>query len=340
MRRITVLSGLALVSLVALIPLGCGGGSSYGGGGGGGGIPGAVFSIVLSPGSMSLMTGGTQQLTSACKDMSGNKTTCTGLMWASNNAAVASVSNSGLVTASAVGSAGITASVTFGANGPYGVPVTYTSNTVMITVTAMDAVMGTVAVGHALSGALVTLVDTRGRTESTMSGPDGRFQLSTAGLNAPFLLKADDGRGQLMFGAAVQAGNANIDPLTDVMLRAWYGTRGTNPAAAFAAHSVPDATSLAALDKGFTGLMQDALTSQGLDASQFSLLSTAFDADGKGFDRVLDNTGVSAANGRLMLSDGLSGRMTEIAASAHAITLTTQSMGMQPVSTVKLVELP
>jgi hypothetical protein len=103
---------------------------------------------------------------------------------------------------------------------------------------------------------------------------------------------------------------------------------------------VPDAPALAALDKGFTGLMQDALTSQGLDASQFSLLSTAFDADGKGFDRVLDNTGINMANGRLLLSDGLSGRVTGIAAAAHLITFTTRSTGMQPLSTVKLVELP
>jgi Bacterial Ig-like domain (group 2) len=340
MRRITVLSGIALVSLAALIPLGCGGGgygSSYGGGGGGGG--GTITSIVISPAMASITVGGTQQFTAVAKDSMGNTVTGAALVWASSNTAVATVNNGGLATAKVVGSTGITASITY-SGGVYGNPVTYTSNTATLTVTTMDAVMGTVAVGHALAGALVNLTDAQGRTESALSTADGRYQLSTAGLNAPFLLKADDGRGHVLFSAATQAGVANIDPLTDVMLRAFYGTRGTDAAAAFAAHNVPDAPALAALDKGFTGLMQDTLMSQGLDAPRFSLLSTAFDADGTGFDRVLDNTGISTANGRLLLSDRLSGRVTEIATAAHAITLTTRSLVMQPVSTVKLVELP
>lgn len=339
MRRFTVQGGLAVISLATLVLFGCGGGgygSGYGSGGGGGGF---VTSIVISPATASIAVGGTQQFTAVAKDSMGNVVTGAALVWASSNTAVATVSNAGLATAKAAGSAGITASITYN-GGAYGMGVTYTSNTAMLTITMADAVMGTVATGKPLAGALVSLTDSRGRTESALSGTDGRFQLSTAGLSGPFLLKADDGRGRVLFGAAAEDGIANIDTLTDVMLRAFYGARGTDAAAAFAAHVVPDARTLGALDQGFTGLMQDTLAGQGLDVPHFSLRSTAFDANGRGFDRVLDNTAVSVANGRLLLTDNLAGRMTEIGSTAHAITLTTRSLGMQPVATVKSVALP
>lgn len=342
MRRFTVLGGLAVISLATLVFIGCGGGgygSSYGGGGGGGIPSGTITSIVISPVSASIAVGGTQQFTAVAKDAMGNTVTGAALVWASSDTAVATVNNAGLATAKAAGSAGITASITY-SGGVYGMPVTYTSNTAMLTITMADAVMGTAATGKPIAGALVSLTDTHGRTESALSGADGRFQLSTAGLSGPFLLKADDGRGHVLFGAAAEAGIANIDTLTDAMLRAFYGTRGTVADAAFAAHAVPDARTLKALDQGFTALLQDTLTGQGLDVSHFSLLSTAFDANGKGFDRVLDNTAISASNGRLQLADGLASRVTEISSAAHAITLTTRSLGMQPLATVRSVELP
>lgn len=337
MRRTTLYLGLSLISLIALLGLGCGGAGGYGGGGGGGGGGSAIFSIVITPGSSSLRAGGTQQLTPACQNINGNMVSCNGLAWMSTNPSVASVSSSGLVTASAVGSTNVTASITYGSSGPYGMPVTYTSNTSTITVTTMDAVMGTAAMGRALSGALVTLEDARGQSVSTLSASDGHFQLSVAGLTAPFLLKADDGRGQVMFGAAGEAGVANVDPLTDTMLRAWYGAHGTDPAAAFTAHAVPDAKGLALLDRGFAQALQESLGSQGLDADKFSPLSTPFDANGKGFDRLLD--GLTVARGALSLTDGFTGRQLSIDVEDHALVLTTRQ-GAQPLASVSRVELP
>ncbi|MGE5624072.1 MAG: Ig-like domain-containing protein [Bacillota bacterium] len=340
MRRSRTLTGLFTASLLALLGFGCGGGysgSSYTTGGGGG--TGNIVSIVISPATASVTVGGMQQYTAVSRDASGHVVTGAALNWASSNTAVATVNSSGLATSKAVGSTGITASITY-SGGIYGMPVTYTSNTGTLTVTTMDSVMGTVAVGHALAGAFITLEDAQGRRVSALSGADGHFQLSVAGLDAPFLLKADDGRGRVMYGAALQAGNANIDPLSDLVLRAAYDARGADIAAAFAAHAAPDGRALASVDAALTTLLADTLQSQGLQADKFSLLSTPFNADGSGFDRVLDNTVVNTAAGRLDMQDGLSRRDTEIASTGGELTLSTRDLDAPGVTGVRRVALP
>lgn len=335
MRRITLYLGLSLISLTALLGLGCGGGGGYGGGGGGGGT-GNVMTIAITPTTSSITMTGTQQYTAVAKDANGNVVTGAALVWASSDMAVATVDGNGLATAKAVGSTNITASITY-SGGAYGGGFTYTSNTAMLTVTTMDAVMGTAATGHALSAALVSLTDSRGRTATALTASDGRFMVSVAGLEGPFLIKVDDGRGRVMFGAAAGAGVANVDPLTDTMLRAWYAVRGTDPAAAFTAHAVPDAKGLALLDRGFAQALRESLGSQGLDADKFSPLSTPFDANSKGFDRLLD--GLTVARGGLSLTDSFTGRQLSIGIEDHALVLTTRQSA-QPLASVSRVELP
>jgi uncharacterized protein YjdB len=69
---------------------------------------GAVAGIAVSPSSMRLASGGTQQLSAKLTDASGNTLTQS-VAWSSSNSAVAAVSSSGNVTAKAAGSATITA---------------------------------------------------------------------------------------------------------------------------------------------------------------------------------------------------------------------------------------
>lgn len=332
MRRTHSLTGLALVSAALLFFLGCGGGGyggGYGGGGGGGGI---VTSIVISPANAGITVGNTQQFMAVTKDSSGNMVTGAPLTWHTSDSAVATVNSAGLATGVAPGTSKITATVTYSSGGPYnmGPGTTYTSNTATLTVTTSDAVLGTAATGRALAGALITLKDSEGKTQTTVSGDDGRFQLSTAGLTAPFLLKADDGRGRVLFSAAAGDGMANLDTVTDVMLRAWYGAHGSTPEAAFAdmqAHPAPTAKSLAMLDKQFTGLLGAALAAEGLDSRKFSLLSTPFTADSTGFDAVLDNTRALTGS-RLELQDALGGQVTQIGFEGQTLSFSISRDGM------------
>src|SRR5579863_9946975 len=132
MRRNTILGGLVLVCLVTLIPLGCGGGGGYGGGGGGGTIPtGTITSIAITPTSASIAMGGMEQFKAVAMDANGNTVKNAALLWSSSNTAVATVDNSGLATATAVGSTQITASISY-SGGVYGMGVTYTSNMAML----------------------------------------------------------------------------------------------------------------------------------------------------------------------------------------------------------------
>lgn len=316
MRKIIVISGLCLVSLITLLFYGCGGGVGSYGGGGGSSSSGIATNITITPNVATVTVSSMATFKAVSKDGNGNTLTGVPLVWNSSNTAVATVDNNGVATGVALGTAEITASVTYTSSGGYttGTGTTYTSNMAKLTVATTIDAMGIVATGHALVGALVTLKDAQGRSQTALSDAHGRFQISTAGLQAPFLLKADDGRGHPMFGATAAAGGANIDTVTDVMLRAWYAAHGTTPEQAFAdmaAHPAPDAKSLQALDHAFNGVLKDAMTSQGVDPDKFNLFSTAFNADSTGFDAVLDNTHV-ATSGKLELQDGLMGRSTDV----------------------------
>src|SRR5438093_8280265 len=76
---------------------------------GAGSAPAPVASVVVTPGSVSQTTGGTQQFAATLKDATGNVLTGRTITWTSSNAAIAAVNGSGLETAVAAGSATVTA---------------------------------------------------------------------------------------------------------------------------------------------------------------------------------------------------------------------------------------
>ena len=71
--------------------------------------PVAVASVTISPATVALNVGGTQQLVATVRDGAGNVLTGRAVAWSSSDAAVASVSAAGLVTARAAGAATVTA---------------------------------------------------------------------------------------------------------------------------------------------------------------------------------------------------------------------------------------
>ena len=306
--------------LTLLLLTACGGaGGAYGGGGGGSGSTGIVTSIAITPGNASVAAGGMQQYKATTKDSSGKTVTNAALTWTSSNTSVAKVTNSGLATAVAAGTVTIQASISYnssgGAYGGTGTATTYKSNMATLPVTTMSSVMGVAAVGKALAGAVIILKDARGQPQTGMTDAEGRFMLSTSGMQGPFLIKAEDSQGRRLFGMGAGDGVANVTPVTDLMTRAWFAAHGTNADTAFAnpaRHPVPDAEALAQLNARFTQALDETLTSQGLDTRTFSFISTSFNADGTGADRVLDNISVSTDHGRMLLDDRLAGRQVEV----------------------------
>ena len=183
------------------------------------------------------------------------------------------------------------------------------SNKATLNVTTMAMATGTVAIGMPLAGALVSLKDAHDQVVVAMTDAGGRYLIATSGLSAPFLLKAEDNQGRVLYGFGAGAGVINITPMTDLMVRMWYGARGADVTAAFAnpdTHPAPRTRALTLLNKTLVAFLADSLSSQGLDAAKFNLVATPFTADGTGFDRILDNTSVtSMSNGQIVLHDGL-----------------------------------
>lgn len=297
---------IAASLLAVLVLAGCGGGyggSSYGGGSGGvSGGTGAISMISLTPTSTSISVGATQQYTADARDSAGVQVNGAMLNWTSSNTAVATVDSNGLATAVTVGNSSITASITY-MGGIYGnTPVTVTSNAVMLTVTTM--VSGTAAAGAPLAHAQVSLRDANGQFALSDADAAGRFSIDTRGLTAPFLLKAEDAQGRVLFGAAAGVGQANVTPYSDLLVHQWYTRHGGDAAQAFArpGYALPEAKGLDALDRELAATLRSPLAAVGLDAGKFSFLHTPFAADHTGFDALLDASRIDAGSGRIDVS--------------------------------------
>ncbi|MBU6470719.1 MAG: Ig-like domain-containing protein [Gammaproteobacteria bacterium] len=333
------ISGATLLTAILFSLAACGG---YGGGSYTG--SGQVATITIAPATATITVNGTQQYTAVAKDSSGNTVSGVTYTWASSSPAVATVNANGLATGVAAGTTMITASVTY-SGGIYGMGTTITSNAATLTVSAAAMAVGTMAVGRAVPGAVVSLKDSQGQPVVAMTDGNGRFQIATSGLSAGFLLMGEDNQGHVLFSFAANPGNMNITPLTDLMVRIWYQAHGTTAGAAFAnpaAHPVPQAAQLAALNQAMVGLLAGTLSSQGLDPASFNLIATPFVANGSGFDAVLDHVAVSAANGEILLRDTLSQRETTITfdLAQHAVAFSTVDLNGQTAAMQANLVLP
>lgn len=117
----------------------------------------AVSTVTVTPTPNALTTGQTVQLTASLQDANGGTITGRTVTWASSNDAIASVSTTGLVTAKALGSANITASV----EGKTGTAVVNV-NPVSVARVAITPASGTVSVGKTLQ-LTATLSDANGQ---------------------------------------------------------------------------------------------------------------------------------------------------------------------------------
>lgn len=144
-------------------------------------IPVPVATVAVSPAPTSLMVGATQQLTATTKDAQGNVLADRAVTWATNNASVATVSSTGLVTGVAAGTATITAT-SEGRSGTSAVTVTLVP---VASVTVSPSVV-TIAVSS-VQQLTATLRDSAGnvltgRTVTWSSGSTGLATVSAAGV--------------------------------------------------------------------------------------------------------------------------------------------------------------
>jgi fibronectin type 3 domain-containing protein len=156
---------------------------------------------------------------------------------------------------------------------------------------------GTAAAGAPIASAQITLKDKYGMLKTIETGTDGKYSVDVSGMTAPFLLRITSGGTTTLYSTASDTGTVNIHPFTDLIIRSWYKAKGsdiddyfvgTEPLA-----SPPTASEIATIEAVVRSILSTWLTQVGLTETSFNLLTSPFDANSEGFDKVLDYTKVT-----------------------------------------------
>jgi len=160
------------------------------------------------------------------------------------------------------------------------------------TVNVIDKTLsGTAAAGAAIIGT-VTVKGSLGMTTSALIEANGNYNVSVAGLTAPYRIRAQGTVGGKTYKLhsyaqeAVMGDTVNITPFTDLII--------ANTAQQIAENFFDsdtetelDATELANQEDALQAKLQDVFDALGLDAA-INLLNTSFSADHSGLDAALD----------------------------------------------------
>jgi hypothetical protein len=293
-----------------------------GGGGGGGGSPGtaSVASVVVYPSPVTIGATTTQQFSATARDQAGNAMTGVTFTWSSSNSNIATISSGGVASGLTVGTTNISASA-------QGV----TSTAVALTVVQFTSASGTAARGAAIANAAVTLKDKSGTARAATTNGSGHFSVDTSGLVPPFLVKVQPTAASALYSVSADgnvSGVINITPLTDLIVRSWYGVQGVTVDAAFdnlASNLPPTPSAVAVLSKGMVLIVQKWLVQAGVDGSTFNLISSPFEANGAGMDAVLDRITVDASTRTLTVKDATTIQTSVLSYSTSPAGMTVQT---------------
>jgi hypothetical protein len=192
---------------------------------------------------------------------------------------------------------------------------------------------GTVASGSPLGGVALILKDSLGQSLSATTAANGTYSLDTTGLTPPFLIQVATGGSTTLYSVSADANpqTVNVTPLTDVIVRSWYGVQNVSADTAFnapASNPAPTPASVSIVSTLVQNAVQLWLNQAGVTAATFNLISTPFTANGTGVDLVLDQTTVNPSTGSLIISDG-----TTTQTSTLTVTPATGSIGVSTTTT-------
>ena len=162
------------------------------------------------------------------------------------------------------------------------------------------AIGGTVAIGTALAGATVTVIDANGKTVTGTSNTDGSYTVSVQGLTAPLVLEAQDpsGASSLLYSVVptlTTSGTsltANVTPLTTAV--AALMTASGNPADLLTSPSTVTASNVSNAEKVLDQALGPILSANSV-AVTLDPITTAFTANQTGLDAVIDSVSVTAS---------------------------------------------
>lgn len=159
---------------------------------------------------------------------------------------------------------------------------------------------GTVAIGTALAGATVTVVDANGKMATGTSNTDGSYTVSVQGLTAPLVLEAQDASGasSLLYSVVPTLASsstsltANVTPLTTAV--AALMTASGNPADLLASPSTVTTANVSNAEKALDQALSPILSANNV-ASTLDPIATAFTTNQTGLDAVIDSVSVTAS---------------------------------------------
>ncbi|MBI5755878.1 MAG: hypothetical protein HZA12_03045 [Nitrospirae bacterium] len=205
------------------------------------------------------------------------------------------------------------------------------STTTTTTPTTTTATLsGTAAKGGAIASVTVAIKDKNGSTKTGTTGTDGKYTIDITGMTGPFLLKVSDGTTTYYsVSTATGTATANIHQFTDLIIRNWYKVKGADIDTVFsssgALSQVPTASEIDTIAAVVVNIISSWLSTVGLDASTFNMITSAFNADGTGFDKVLDNNTVTidaSGNVTVTSTDATTGTPSTIATTSITTDLT------------------
>lgn len=167
------------------------------------------------------------------------------------------------------------------------------------TSTSSVTVSGTAATGAPIANSQITITGAKGSTVTVTTGADGSYSADVSKLTAPYLEKVVTPSNATLYSVGTGAGTVNIHPLTDLIVHTWYEAQGTTADAAFAdptANPPPTAKEVDVITTVVEKVVDKWLVANGIDPTQFNLISTPFKANSSGFDAVLDTLTVDTSN--------------------------------------------
>lgn len=177
---------------------------------------------------------------------------------------------------------------------------------------AANNLSGTAATGAPMSGATVTLIDSKGAQATAKSDSNGTYSLSTAGMTPPYLVKVVTASpspngypaGTAFYSVSDQSTPSviNVTPLTDLIIRDWYAAQSpaTTVDAAFAnptASPPPTAAEVQLIQAVVLDIVKPVLQQKGVSTVGLDLISEPFTANGSGLDGALDQIRPVVYNG-------------------------------------------
>lgn len=186
----------------------------------------------------------------------------------------------------------VTAPVTTPVAAPVTTPVTTPVTAPVSTPVASALLSGTVATGAPLTNTTVTFLDAKPSTVTAVTDTTGKFSIDMSKLKSPAVMSVTLSDGRKMYSiwdgsTQGSSATANITPLTDAVVSEYAKSKNLKPSEITPA-SV-DTASLKTAKNTVKEWVAAAYQQTGGNASSLDLLSTPFDASGKGLDAVLDS---------------------------------------------------